>query len=374
VSELMSRRPSGGTLGALVVLAVLLLVPFTAGPAILQTGLLIFAAVVAVIGLNLLAGSAGQLSLGHVFFVAVGAYSYTYLAADQQGDLGGRGLPPLVALVLAVAIAGLAGLLFSPVSSRLRGLSLGIASVSLVFIGTYILNRLPEVTGGFNGRSVPLFSAFGFTFGDDTPYIAVAGVQFDQAHRLWYLFLAFVVLSVVVARRVLKGRPGRAFEAVRDGEVQAAVSGVNVRRTKAVAFVLSSMYAGLGGVMLALALGYVGAETFTLTLTINYLAAIVIGGLGSVAGGVAGAAFVFGVPQLLNQYGERFLPFLVDRIEPGYLAQYLYGVAVVVVLLFEPDGLAALPRRIRDRWGSSGRGERPEVRTPAAEEREHQPV
>lgn len=347
------RRPAASTLGKGTLLALLVLVPFVAGEALLQTGVLIFAAAVAVIGLNLLAGSAGQLSLGHVFFVAFGAYAYTYFASESTDELGGMGLPPLLALVLAVLLTGVMGLLFSPVSSRLRGLSLGIASVSLVFIGSYVLNRLPEITGGFNGRAVPTFSIGSFSFGDDTPYLVIAGVQMEAMHRLWFLGLLLVVLCYLFARRILRGRPGRALEAVRDGEVQAAVSGINVRRTKAVAFVVSSMYAGLGGVLLALALGYVVPESFTLTLTINYLAAIVIGGLGSVAGGIAGAVFVFGLPQILTQYGDRFGP-LLEVVEPGYLAQYLYGLAVILVLLFEPDGFAAIPRRVRE-WLRSRR-------------------
>ncbi|MGY1723506.1 branched-chain amino acid ABC transporter permease [Blastococcus sp. SYSU DS0533] len=345
---------------ALVLLLVLL--PFVADVALLQTGTFVFASVIAVIGLNLLSGSAGQLSLGHAVFVAIGAYAYSHYAGSPEGELGGWQLPPLLAMVLACLTAGLAGLLFSPVASRLKGLSLGVASVSLIFIGTFALTKIPSVTGGFNGRDVETFSVFGFSFGDDEPFLYVAGVEFTSYHRLWFLGLVLAVLAYVFARRVLAGRMGRAFEAVRDGEVSAAVAGIDVRRTKATAFVLSSIYAGLGGVLLALSVSHVVPETFTLTLALNYLAAIVIGGLGSVGGGVAGAVFVFALPQMLNQYGGDVLPFV--SMDPGYLAQYIYGFAVILVLLFEPDGLAAILERVRRQ--SRRRPPDTEPSTPAA--------
>lgn len=332
--------------------ALLVVLPFIANVALLQTGTFVFASVIAVLGLNLLSGNAGQLSLGHAVFVAIGAYAYSHYAGTPEGDLGGWGLPPILALVLACATAGLAGLIFSPVASRLKGLSLGVASVSLIFIGTFALTKIPTVTGGYNGRDVEQFSLFGFSFGDDDPYLYISGVEFTSYHRVWFLGLFLTVLAYVFARRVLAGRVGRAFEAVRAGEVSASVAGVDVRRTKATAFVLSSMYAGLGGVLLALSVSHVVPETFTLTLALNYLAAIVIGGLGSVGGGVAGAAFVFALPQLLNQYGQEVLPFVT--MDPGYLAQYIYGFAVILVLLFEPDGLAAIVDRARKRFGRKG--------------------
>src|SRR6476661_7942459 len=118
------------------------------------------------IGLNLLVGTTGQLSLAHAFFLAVGAISYVYVSGESGGigivKLGGLGLPPVIGMIVGVLLAGLAGLLFSPIAARLRGIYLGVASLGLVFIGQHLLNTWTSVTGGFNGRAAPKFSLFGF--------------------------------------------------------------------------------------------------------------------------------------------------------------------------------------------------------------------
>src|SRR4051812_3415784 len=137
-----------------------------------QTGLFAMAAIVGAIGLTILTGVTGQLSLAHAFFLAVGAYGYSYFAGHKGLGVeaaAGLGLPPLLALVLAVLLSGLCGALFSPISGRLRGIYLGIASIGLVFIGQHILFNATGLTGGFNGRDVETFSLFGFHFADDHP-------------------------------------------------------------------------------------------------------------------------------------------------------------------------------------------------------------
>lgn len=296
---LLSRvRP--GTLARIVIVLILAAMPYYLSTALLQTGLFVFSAAIAAIGLNLLTGTTGQLSLGHAFFVMVGAYVYAFLSggAGVQGgnETSGLGLPSVVALVGAVLVAGLFGLLFSPIASRLRGIYLGIASLSLVFVGQHAAFNASRVTGGFYGRRVEPFDMFGFHFADTGPYLSVLGVQFGQFERLWYLGLVLLVLSYVFATNLLRGRPGRSMEAVRDGEVAAAVIGVNVRRTKAAAFVISSMYAGLAGVLFALTVQRAVPDTFSFGLTIDYLAMIVIGGVGSVGGAVVGALVVAALP------------------------------------------------------------------------------
>lgn len=354
-------RPRVGTAVRVIVVLVLLVLPFYLDTALLQVGLFAFSAIIAAIGLNLLTGTTGQVSLAHAFFVAIGAYGYTYLTG-QPGTAGGNeitgpGLPPLLGLVLAVLLAGAIGLVFSPIASRLRGIYLAIASLALVFIGQHILFDAAPLTGGFNGRNVAPFSLFGFTFTSTDPDLVVLNVPFGQYERLWYLGLVLVVLSYVFARGLLRGRPGRAMQAVRDGEVTAAVMGVDVRRYKAGAFVVSSMYAGLAGVVFALTVTRIVPDTFGFQLTIDYLAMIVIGGLGSVGGAAIGAAFVSALPQLLNQYSTA-LPFLAAAgsggVDAGSFARYIYGAAVILVLLFEPEGLAALGRRLSGRSGRRG--------------------
>ena len=352
------RRPSVGVLTRVALVVVAAVLPFYLNTALLQTGLFAMAAIVGAIGLNLLTGDTGQLSLAHAFFVAVGAYGYSYFAGTTgvQGtnEVRGLNLPPVLALVLAVALAGVAGYAFSPVSRRLRGIYLGIASLSLVFIGQHIMFNAPAVTGGFNGRNVTDFSLFGFHFSESNPDLSVLNVPFGQYERLWYLALVLVVVGYVVAKNILRGRAGRAMHMVRDSEVAAAVMGVNVRRYKAAAFVLSSMYAGLAGVLYALTFGRIVPDAFDVNMSISYLAMIVIGGLASVGGSALGAVFVTALPLLLLQYSGS-VSFLAapgsGGVDPGVFSNYVYGALIVLVVLFEPGGLAAFGRRF-------GRGRR----------------
>jgi len=157
--------------------------------------------------------------------------------------------------------------------------------------------------------------------------------------------LALVALAYWYARNLLRGRPGRALTGLRDSEVAAAVMGVDVRRYKAAAFTISSAYAGLAGVLLALLFGRIVPEGFGFLMTIDFLAMIIIGGLGSIAGAVAGAVLVTTLPLLLSHYSDA-LPFLSQPGEPGVgaaeAARLLYGAAVVAVLLFAPGGLTQL--------------------------------
>jgi branched-chain amino acid transport system permease protein len=333
---------------AIALWVVALLIPFYLEAFWLQTGLFAMAAAIGAIGLTILTGTTGQLSLAHAFFAAIGAYGYCYFAGT--GGLGvssasGLGLPPLIAMILAVALAGLAGALYSPISGRLRGIYLGIASIGLVFIGQHLLFNATGVTGGFNGRDAEPFSLLGFTFSSSDPELVIAGVPFEETERLWYLGLALSVLAYVVARRLVDGRPGRALETVRDSEVAAAVNGVDVKRYKAAAFTVSSMYAGLAGVLLALIFARIVPESFGLDLSVEFLAMIVIGGLGSVRGAVLGAVFVSMLPQVLDHYSGS-IPFIAEAgsggVESGQAARFAFGVAIVAVLMFAPGGIGAL--------------------------------
>lgn len=319
----------------------------------LQTALFAMAAVIGAIGLTLLVGIAGQLSLGHAFFVAIGAYGYAYLSgAEARGAEGasGLGLPPLVALVAAVLLAGLAGALFSPIAGRLRGIYLGLASLGLVFLGQHILFNATSLTGGFNGRDVEPFSLLGFTFANNDPdELEILGVDYGALERLWYLGLALMAFAWWYAHNLVAGRPGRAMAAMRDSEVAGAVMGVDVTRYKAAAFTLSSMYAGLGGVLMALAFGRIVPDSFGLLLSIDFLVMIVIGGIGSVGGAVVGAVFVTALPLVLNRYSDS-LPLLAEPGSGGIAApefsRIVYGLAIILVLLFAREGIGGLGRRL----------------------------
>jgi branched-chain amino acid transport system permease protein len=335
-------------------LAVALLTPFYLEAFWLQTGLFAMAAAIGAIGLTILTGTTGQLSLAHAFFAAVGAYGYCYFAGGEGHGVNaptGLGLPPLLAMVLAVALAGAAGALYSPISGRLRGIYLGIASIGLVFIGQHILFNASGITGGFNGRDAEPFSVAGFSFSNADPELVIAGVPFESLERLWYLGLVLLALAYLYGRRLVDGRPGRALETVRDSEVAAAVMGVNVIRYKAAAFTVSSMYAGLAGVLLALIYGRIVPEAFGLGLSVEFLAMIVIGGLGSIRGAVLGGIFVSALPKILDKYSGS-LPFLADAgsgsgVEPAMAARFAFGAAIVAVLVFAPGGIGSLWRSRR---------------------------
>ena len=330
----MSRR----TALIAAVFVALAAVPFWFESFWLQTGLFAMAAIIAAIGLSILVGIAGQLSLAHAFFVAIGAYGYAYLA-DK--------IPPVLALVAAVLLAGLAGALFSPIAGRVRGIYLGLASLGLVFLGQHILQNATGITGGYRGIAVPPFSLFGFEFtGEDG--LVVLGVPFGPLEKLWYLGVVLVAVALWYGRNLVHSRPGRALATVRDSEVAAATNGIDVVRYKAAAFTVSSMYAGLGGALMALAFGRIVPESFGFLLSVDFLVMVVIGGAGSVGGAAAGAVFVTALPLVLNHYSGS-LPLLAEPGSGGVgaaeFSRLLYGAAIVAVLLFARDGLAGLVHR-----------------------------
>jgi branched-chain amino acid transport system permease protein len=222
-----------------------------------------------------------------------------------------------------------------------------------------VLNSWTSVTGGFNGRSAPEFSLFGFTFGNKDPELYVLAVPFREAERLWYLGLVLALAAYLFARNLLRSRPGRALQTLRDSEVAASVMGVNVQRYKARVFLVSSMYAGLAGVMYALSIGSVAPESFGLEVSILYLAMIVLGGLGSVGGAVLGAAFVTALPLIFQRYAD-VVPLVggpgESGLAAGEAARYLFGLAIILVILFQPSGLAGLPERFRRKGRDPGGG------------------
>lgn len=371
MSDVLPRRRAAGPrrtavlsprrLAAAAGVVLLLVLPLYADGFWLQSGLFAMAAVLGALGLNLLTGTAGQLSLGHSFFLAVGAYGYVWLSSEPSGDgggaggarLSGLGLPPVPAFVLAVVLAGVAGGLFSPIAGRLRGMYLGVATIALVFLGQHVMLDSHAVTGGFNGRAVPPMELFGFSFSDASPDgLAVLGVPFGGVERLWYLGLALVAVGVFTARGLRRSRPGRALAALRDSETAAAVMGVPVARYRCAAFVVSCLYAGAAGALTALVFKRVVPDHFGLALSFDYLAMIVIGGLGSVGGAAAAAVLVSLLPQVLTTYADR-LPLIVPAgsegfgAGPGEAARYLYGAAIVLILTFAPGGLAGLTGRRR---------------------------
>ncbi|WP_425484969.1 branched-chain amino acid ABC transporter permease [Amycolatopsis anabasis] len=349
----------------LALLLVLLALPLYVDAAWLKAGQYTMIGAVGAIGLTMLVGQAGQLSLAHAFFLLAGGTAYSVLAGPTDDPrVVGFGLDPGLSLVGAVVITALLGLAFAPVSGRLRGIYLGVASLSLVFLGLYFGQSADELTGGTStGRAPAQFTLFGFPFSNAGPEISVLGVPLRQAERIWYLFLLLTLIALVIARGAVRGRVGRAWRAVRDNEAAAAVMGVNVARAKAGAFAVSSAYAGLAGVMTVLWFDILKPDesefgTYGINTSIAFLAMVIIGGLGSVPGALVGALVVNGLPQVLSLYSTELGWFTGTgdgAVTPILISSFVYGAAIILVVLFEPGGLAAIGRRITGRMRGSGR-------------------
>ncbi len=335
-----------------VILAVVyLLAPFVLSTFWLQLLLLSGASAVAALGLRFLVGVSGQLSLAHAFFVGVGAYAYAKLGPSVPGaDTGSVGLPSAVAALGAVLLTGLVGFIFSPVASRLRGIYLGLASLSLVVIGTALLTNVNSL-GGVYGIRVSALTFGGFSFWDDDPGTAVLGTSFGTMQRLWFLVTLVLIGVFVVMRRLERSRTGRALKSVRDTPALAASVGVHVQSYRSLAFVVSSLAAGTAGVLLALVYQNIVPDDFGLTLSVLYLAMVVLGGPRSAVGSMMGALAVTGLPLVLNQYASD-LPFVaqpgqVGGLDPGTVSQYVFGILLIVVLLARSSRPSVLLSRVR---------------------------
>ncbi len=358
---------TGATVALVVVLLALPVLVGSGGVGYLKLAQYVLIGAVGGIGLTLLVGQAGQLSLAHPFFLLVGAVTYATLAGDpeESEDLVGLGLPPVLAVIGAVLLCGLVGLAFAPVAGRLRGIYLGVASLSLVFLGLWLGQSLDMFSGGTSsGRNAPVFELFGFEFANSRPAPTIAGVPIQKQQRLWYLFLAFAAGAYLLARGAVNSRIGRSWRAVRDNEAAATAMGVNVIRVKAAAFTISSAFAGLAGVMTALWLDLVKPDeneftgTYSLTVSIAFLAVIIIGGLGSVPGAVVGSVLVFGLQQFFLLGSQEF-GWFADAGFGGFSAvivsTFVYGAAIVLVVLFEPQGMAGIGRRLLARRSATAR-------------------
>lgn len=354
-----STKPGRITLLSVIGLAVVA-VPLWQPRDIVVTLTFCIAYAIAAIGLTILVGTAGQLSLAHGFFVAMGAYGYTVLAGKPTAELIGFSLPPVVAAIGGVVIAGVFGLIFSPVAARLSGLYLGLASVSLIFIGEYFFQNATFITGGQQGRPVQSFDLFGITLSGSVPAsqrIMIGTFNFDGSARLWLIALIAIVIAFVIGSRIVKGRPGQALQLVRDNPSAAAAIGVPVQSMKAQAFILSSMYAGVGGVFMALITQSVVPQNFNIMMSMIFLAMIIIGGLGSVGGAIFGAALVTFLPAYIDKLGgQKIIPFVdpsgLSGISGGTLSNILFGIGVILMLIFEPSGFVGVLRRLRNRKAS----------------------
>ena len=284
-------------------------------------------AVIAAMGLNILTGFTGQISLGNAAFLAVGAYSTAFLA--------GHGVPFLLACPLSGVIAAIAGMVFGIPSLRLKGLYLAMATLAAHFIVEFTVVHWEAVTGGVSGISIPAPS--------------IGPLQFPDDRRLFFLIVPIAIAALWFAKNLFRSRVGKALVAVRDHDISAEVMGVNVFRHKLLSFAVSSFYVGLAGSLLAYQARIISPENFPLGLAIDYLGMIIIGGLGSVLGSVLGAVFLTLLPEVLRLLTGALsgtFPHLIQLVSSVKLG--VFGLTIVAFLVFEPDGLADLWKRTRN--------------------------
>ncbi len=301
------------------------------------------AAAIGAIGLNLLTGYTGQVSLGHAFFTGAGAYACAYLGAE-------RGLPIGVWLPAAAAIGCLMGAAIAPFALRLRGNYLVIITLGLVLLGEHLFKNWDSVTGGGNGTSTT--GALGVL---DTNEFSLFGSAYTREQGFFWLIWAVVAVGALLAKNIVRSRPGRAMQAVRDRDLAAEVIGVSQARYKIGAFVVSSGYAAVGGALYAVLQGRLDPTQFGLVLGIQFVAIVIVGGLGTIFGSILGAIVLGSLPRVIEALTrDNDLPFVSgDRGGPeGYLTvaslnKSLYGVIIIAFLIAEPRGLAGLWLRIR---------------------------
>ena len=306
----------------LLLLAIMIIVPFITDLFILgeMTNLLIWA--LAGMGLMVLVGHTGQASLGHAAFLAIGCYANTLL----QEKLG---LPFIVAFPMAGLVAGFSGILLAIPTTKLHGIYLAIATLAIsILIEDFIIIAEP-LTGGVTGLAAPTINIFGLEID-----------RYLTPNRFYWLVLAVVVLTVLGYRNLLRSPLGRSFAAVRDSEVSAQAMGVNIARTKAASFGISTAITGMAGALMGQFAGFFNNETFTIFISIQLLLMIVVGGLGTIHGAFLGAIVVSLLPPGLaimrDLAGEAFGSGSVAI--PG-LETAIFGAILIGFILFEPMGI-----------------------------------
>ncbi|MEW5421640.1 branched-chain amino acid ABC transporter permease [Amorphus sp. 3PC139-8] len=314
-------------LGLVVLLLVLALYPFVAGPYWVYLACLVAINVASATGLNILTGFTGLVSLGQAAFMGVGAYTVAWMQIHL-------GTPVAVNLIAGGLTAGVVGIAVGIPSLRVKGLYLAIATIAASVILHFVFQNWTSVTGGTTGLSMPAASVF--------------GIELDRPEELYWLIVPVACLMVLGAANLFRTRIGRAFIAIRDRDISAEVLGIPLLRYKLISFGLSSFYAGVAGGLWAYFFRVVTPESFPLVMSIFFLAAIIVGGMGSILGGILGAVFMTLVPEVLKMAVGWLAPILPDAVAVlSPVRTIVFGALIVGFLIFEPQGLAEIWRRLR---------------------------
>jgi branched-chain amino acid transport system permease protein len=318
---------------------------------------MIFAVVI--MGLNILVGYSGQISLGHGAFMAIGAYTTAILIHRYQ-------LNYLATIPIAGLVTGLVGFLLGIPALRLSALYLALATFALAVVTPSLIKRPEQLTGGVQGILLlppdppqPVKDLFASMTG---------GPPMTSSQWLYYVSLACALVLFWLAWNLIRHRPGRAFRAIRDGEVAAAASGINIAGYKTLAFGISAFYAGVAGSLYGLVIGFVSPDTFPASLSFQLLAGAVIGGLASIAGPLVGGIFTFWLPIVSSQFvaGQDWIPAQVSSVFKNAGPAVSYGALLILIMIFAPNGVSGLilstytrlRRRLREA-GEPGSGQIP---------------
>ena len=289
---------------------------------------------IAALGLNILVGYTGQISLGHGAFFGFGAFASAWLNTSMN-------IPVFLCIPLAGFLTMGVGMMFGAPAARIKGLYLAIATLASQFIMEDFFARADWFSGGSSGSMADPVSLFGFSF--------------DTDESFYYIALFALVFMFIWGCNLMRSRDGRAFVAVRDHYLSAEIMGVKLNKYRLLSFGISSFYAGIGGALYAHYLGYVSAEGFTIMMSIQFLAMIIIGGLGSIKGTLMGVIFMVFLPEVLESvvglmkmtdWGN--IPMVVDGL--AFIKEMAIGLVIIGFLIFEPEGLAHRWTQIKNYW------------------------
>jgi branched-chain amino acid transport system permease protein len=289
---------------------------------------------IAALGLNILVGFTGQISLGHAAFFGFGAFASAWMSNDY-------GIPVFFAIPLAGVLTMAIGIMFGMPAARIKGLYLAIATLASQFILEDFFARADWFTGGSSGAPANPMAIFGLEFSGDRSY--------------YYVVLCYMIVMFIIGANLMRSRDGRAFVAVRDHYLSAEVMGINLTWYRVLSFGISSFFAGIGGALFAHYLGFVSVESFNLLLSIQFIGMIIIGGLGSVMGSLMGTIFMVLLPEVMQggagliastEWGN--IPAITEGV--NYMKEMVIGLSIVLFLIFEPDGLAHRWRMTKAYW------------------------
>ena len=285
---------------------------------------------IAALGLNIVVGFTGQISLGHAAFFGLGAFTSAWLSNTS-------GIPVFFCIPLAGLMTMAIGLIVGIPAGRIKGLYLAIATLASQYILEDFFARADWFTGGSAGAMANPFSVFGFVMNTDRSY--------------FYVVLFYVVVMYLLGANLLRTRDGRAFVAVRDHYLSAEIMGINLNKYRILSFGISSFYAGIGGALFGHYLGFVSAEGFTILLSIQFLGMIIIGGLGSVMGALLGTVFMVLLPEVM-EFGVHLVGSNSTALTQAlaYIKEMAIGLAIILFLIFEPDGLSHRWKMIKNYW------------------------